>query len=333
MNFGCSSFSWETKNGLHLLGRTYDQFGDLTANRVISVPQGYPCSPVLHPENGNEVGRYSYTGMAVLGFGEPILVDGVNSAGLMGALLHYPGYAVYRDRPEEGTRLVHPGRLLAWLLGRCAGVEEAVEELFRLTLVDEPIQGKPLPAHYILSDGRGEAIIIEPDEGGLSIHRNTIGVLTNSPDYRWHRTNLRNYVGVTNLPKAPQTIAGHELREFGERLGGGSGLPGNYSSPSRFVRLVFMKEFAVPGKDELEGVSRMFRAFAPVDIPEGLAKAAPDYDVYEQTLCTSVMCAESGVYYFAPAWNRRISAVRPPVQGNEIQYFDLGDGQDIDWKN
>ena len=208
-----------------------------------------------------------------------------------------------------------------------------MEELSRLTLVDEPIQGKPLPAHYILSDQKGEAVIIEPDEGGLSVHRNTIGVLTNSPDYRWHRTNLRNFVGVTNLPKAPQTIAGHEIREFGERLGGGSGLPGDYSSPSRFVRLAFMKEFAVPGKDELEGVSRMFRAFAPVDIPEGLAKADPDYDVYEQTLCTSVMCAESGVYYFAPAWNRRISAIRLLAQGNEIQYFDLGDGQDIDWRN
>ena len=208
-----------------------------------------------------------------------------------------------------------------------------MEELSRLTLVDEPIQGKPLPAHYILSDRRGETVIIEPDEDGLSVHRNTIGVLTNSPDYLWHRTNLRNFVGVTNLPKAPQTIAGHEIQEFGERLGGGSGLPGDYSSPSRFVRLAFMKEFAVPGKDELEGVSRMFRAFAPVDIPEGLAKADPDYDVYEQTLCTSVMCAESGVYYFAPAQNRRISAVRLPVQGNEMQYFDLGDGQDIDWRN
>ena len=92
-----------------------------------------------------------------------------------------------------------------------------------------------------------------------------------------------------------------------------------------------MKEFAVLGKDELDGVSRMFRFFAPVDIPEGLAKADPDYDVYEQTLCTSVMCAESGVYYFAPAQNRRISAVRLPAQGNEMRYFDLGDNQDIEY--
>ncbi len=333
MNFGCSSFSWETEDGRHLLGRTYDQFGDLRANQVISVPKGDPCSPVLHPESGNEEGRYGYTGMAVLGFGQPVMVDGVNTAGLTGALLHYPEYAVYRYAPRPGTTAVHPGRLLAWLLSRCASVEEAVEELSRLTLVDEPIQGKPLPAHYILSGRRGETIIVEPDEGGLSIHRNTIGVLANSPNYLWHRTNLRNFVGVTNLPKAPQTIAGHEIREFGERLGGGSGLPGDYSSPSRFVRLAFMKEFAVLGKDELDGVSRMFRAFAPVDIPEGLARAAVDSDDYEQTLCISVMCAESGVYYFSPAWNRRISAIRLLPEGREMECFGLGDAQDIDYRN
>ena len=333
MDFGCSSFSWETKDGRHLLGRTYDQFGDLKANRVIAVPQGAACAPGLHEGAKALPGRYSYSGMAVLGFGEPIVVDGVNSAGLMGALLHYPEYAVYREAAEPGKTAVHPGRLLAWLLSRCASVDEAVEEMSALTLVDEPIQGKPLPAHYILSDGQGETVIIEPDEDGLSIHRQTIGVLTNSPGYLWQRTNLRNFVGVTNLPKAPQAIAGHEIREFGERLGGGFGLPGDYSSPSRFVRLAFMKEFAVQGMDELDGVSRMFRAFAPVDIPEGLAKADPGYEVYEQTLCTSVMCAESGVYYFAPAQNRRISAVRLLEQGQETQYFDLGETQDVDYRN
>ncbi len=72
MDFGCSSFTWRTEDGRHLLGRTYDQFGDLTANRVISVPQGMSCVPGLHGE-GAASGEYSYTGMAVLGFGEPIL--------------------------------------------------------------------------------------------------------------------------------------------------------------------------------------------------------------------------------------------------------------------
>ena len=75
MEFGCSSFSWETKGGLHLLGRTYDQFGDLKTNQVIQIPQGLSCAPGLRPGNGDLPGRYGYTGMAVLGFGEPVLVD------------------------------------------------------------------------------------------------------------------------------------------------------------------------------------------------------------------------------------------------------------------
>lgn len=335
MDFGCSSFSWETENGRHLLGRTYDQFGALRANRVAAVPQGAPCRAGLKREGEAPAGRYGYTGMAVLGFGELILVDGVNSGGLMGALLHYPEYAHYPSGAAPGTQAVHPGRLLAWLLGQCGGVEEAVEAMSRITLVDDLTQGSPLAAHYILCDRSGEAAVLEPDEGGVSIYRRTVGVLTNSPGYLWHRTNLRTYVGVTNLDRPAQTVAGYEIRGFGERVGGSFGLPGDYSSPSRFVRTAFMKEFAVRGRDEVDGVSRMFRAFAPVDIPEGLVRADSDRAAYEQTLCTCVMCAESGVYYFAPAQNRRISAVRPlgAEQEAEIRCFDLGDAQDIDYRN
>lgn len=330
MDFGCSSFSWETENGLHLLGRTYDQFGDLAANRVIAVPRGVPCAPGMDPERDAAPGRYAYTGMAVLGFGSPVVVDGVNEAGLMGALLHYPEYAFYAPAGSGGAA-VHPGRLLARLLSRCAGVEEAAEEAGRITLEDGLIQGRPLPAHYILSDRQGRTLVIEPDREGLRIHRDSIGVLTNSPHYLWHLTHLRCYAGAANLSPDARGAAGWELRPFG--FGCGFGLPGDYSSPSRFVRLAFLKAFAVRGRDELDGVSRMFRIFAPVEIPEGLAGSGPGSGAYHQTLCTSVMCAESGVYYFSPAQNRRISAVRLTAEGQRTREFPLGDRQDLDFRN
>ena len=207
MRFGCSSFSWETLDGCHLLGRTYDQFGDLAANRVIGVPAGHPCPLGLKEEEGPS-GRYGYTGMAVLGFGAPVLVDGVNTAGLMGALLHYPEWAAYRQEPDR--RPVHPGRLLAWLLSRCASVEAALAALEEVTLVDEPIQGKPLPAHYILSDRTGEAVVLEPEAEGIQVYRHTIGVLTNSPGYLWHHRRL----GGAGAGRA----AGRRLRPAGGLL-------------------------------------------------------------------------------------------------------------------
>ena len=168
---------------------------------------------------------------------------------------------------------------------------------------------------------------------GLSGSRNTIGVLTNSPDYLWHQTNLRNYVGVINLPKAPQGLPDMRSGNLARGLREAPACRGDYSSPFLVRPACVYEAVCRPGEDEQDGVSRMFRAFAPVDIPEGLAKAGPECEAYEQTLCTSVMCAESGVYYFAPAWNRRISAVQLPERRDEIQYFDLGNGQDIDWRN
>ena len=142
MNFGCSSFSWKTKDGRHLLGRTYDQLGNLRANRVICVPKGSPCLPGLQPAGREVTAHYGYTGMAVLGYGEPILVDGVNEVGLMGALLHYPEYAIYPPKPRPDQMAVHPGRLLAYLFGLCSGVEEVAALLPTVALVDD-LSGQP----------------------------------------------------------------------------------------------------------------------------------------------------------------------------------------------
>ena len=41
MEFACSSFSWETKDGRHLLGRTYDQFGDLALQKGAERARSY----------------------------------------------------------------------------------------------------------------------------------------------------------------------------------------------------------------------------------------------------------------------------------------------------
>ena len=336
MKIGCSSFSWETKDNKHLLGRTYDEFGDLRLNKIAVVPRNYNINLEINGEEGaSATGKYAFCGMAVLGLATPIMVDGINEKGLMGALLNYPGYAAYNTRQGEGLTQIHPGFLITYLLSQCASVAEAAECMEKINLSDEPVYGEEMQVHYILSDPTGETIIIEPDEGGISVYRETIGVLTNSPGYLWHRTNLRNYVAVTNLNKPPQTIVNFEISEFGERLGGGFGLPGDYSPPARFVKMAFLKEFAVKGKDEVQGVTKMFHNFAPVDTPEGILKADPRHDVYEQTLCISVMCAESLTYYYSVCTNRRICAVCLDREKDnaEIKHFDLQEEQDICYIN
>ncbi|MDO4438773.1 MAG: linear amide C-N hydrolase [Eubacteriales bacterium] len=332
MDFGCPSFSWDTLDNKHLLGRTYDQYGDLKANKVIVVPKNAVCKTVLEKtENHIYSGKHAYTGMAVLGLEEPVIVDGVNDNGLMGALLHFPGYAEYPEEIQEGKVIVHPGRFLAYVLSQYDSVSDMCSNISDIEIKDELIMGQPTQAHYIISDGTGEAVIIEPVNGKLNIYRNSTGVMANSPDYSWHKTNLRNYVGVNNLGHNPREVNGLLINEFGAGIGGGFGLPGGYASPDRFIRMSFVKEFAVKGKNEINGISRMFKAFAPVDIPQGLIKAHPDHEAYEMTLCMTAMCAESKTYYYTPAENRRIKAIRLEEKMNtdKILTFDIGETEDI----
>lgn len=335
-NFGCSSFSWDTEDGKHLLGRTYDQFGDLSRNKIAVIPRGYRMRLEINPSSQAwTAARYAFAGMAVLGQDTPIMVDGINENGLMGVLLNLPDYACYRQQTGGGRMPVNPGFLITCLLARCASVEEVAWMLPRIQLTEELVFGCRMSVHYMFSDVTGEAMVVESDREGMNTYRHSIGVLTNSPDYKWHLTNLCNYTGVSNLPIHPRQLNGIRIAEFGENQGGGMGLPGDYSSPSRFVRMAFLKEYAVRGVHELDGISKMFHNFASVDIPRGIIRAGDDSEDYDLTLCIAAMCAESRTYYFSTAENRRISAVRLERElGNrEIKYFELPKGQDVDYLN
>ncbi len=333
---GCSSFTWETMDGKHLLGRTYDQFGSMEGNRIAVVPRRYKMKTEVGDYSDSVVTvKYAHLGMAVTGLHTPVIVDGINEKGLMGALLNFPEYAVYDTQLSKHNINVHPGFLTGYLLGQCENVEEVVKYLSFVNLTDEKIFGEAMSVHYIFCDCSGESVVIEPEAGGIHIHRDCLGVMTNSPDYLWHKSNLRNYIAITNLHTPPKKIIDIEFSCFGKGTGGGFGLPGDYSSPSRFVRVAMMKNFAVKGKDEIDGISKMFHNFSAVDIPDGILKADPEKDNYEQTLCISGMCAESLTYYFSTVINRRISALClcREVGNRALKFYDLPRQQDICYLN
>lgn len=326
---------------MHLLGRTYDQCGNLLGNRIAVVPRNYPLRLEIQDKAQRHVrSRYSFGGMAIMGLDSPVMVDGINEMGVMGGLLNYPGYAAYDVTRDSRHMNIHPGFLTGYLLSQCASVEEAASILPSLNLTGEKIFGHEMTVHYIFSDRTGETIIIEPDKEGLQIHRNTIGVMTNSPGYQWQQTNLCNYASVSNVLDASRDYIDVKLQGVAVSSGGGFGLPGDYSSPSRFVRMAVLKHYAIKGKDETDGVSRMFHQFSSVNIPEGIVMRQEKEDgkediSYDQTLCISAMCAESGTYYFSTCKSRRISAVRlAGLEGREnITYFELPQKEDIAYLN
>ena len=50
--------------------------------------------------------------------------------------------------------------------------------------------------HWRFAEPSGRQLVLEIIKGELHFYENTLGVLTNSPSFEWHLTNLNNYVNL-----------------------------------------------------------------------------------------------------------------------------------------
>ena len=125
--------------------------------------------------------------------------------------------------------------------------------------------------HFVVHDASGAAVVIEPLGKTLKIYDNPIGVVTNSPTFDWHMTNLRNYVNLTvdNVP--PLNLGGIKLAQFGQGSGL-RGLPGDFTPPSRFVRAVAFSQSALPSDTAPQAVLEAFHILNNFDIPYGAVR-------------------------------------------------------------
>ena len=107
-------------------------------------------------------------------------------------------------------------------------------------------------------------------------------------------------------------VAGGGSLLFRQRYSGASR---RFTSPSRFVRLAFLKKYGVKGKNEKDGVTRLFHMMHHAAFPPGLAVVGEPgenmpYDErmvpYDYTIYTSVMCAQSGRFYWTTFENMNI---------------------------
>ena len=93
------------------------------------------------------------------------------------------------------------------------------------------------------------------------------------------------------------------------------GLPGDFSSPSRFVRLAMLKKCAVPGQNETDGVAKLFHLMQSAAFPLGAVRVSepghvPERDEgvvpFDYTLYTVVLCAQSLRCYWTSYENQRV---------------------------
>ena len=343
LSAGCSAVAWETRDGRHLWGRNFD-FNCIAADsKVICLPRELPfytCGTELEgnldPETRCEA-VYAAVGMGSLALrSTPALYEGVNEKGLMGGQLYFREFARFPREVRPHTMPIQPPFLVTYCLATCASVEEVVHALeSRVSLVAIPMLGTVPPIHWMFSDCTGESVVVESGREGLQIHRSTAGVLTNSPGYLWHRANLLNYPQLRPLDYGPITRGGETIRPCFSGSGA-AGLPGDWSSPSRFIRLAFLRQYAEKGRNETEGVAFLFRLLqsasfplGAVQLPESGAVTEYDRDVkpYDYTVYSSVLCAESLRFYWITYRNTQVRYVELGrlLEERRVLQFSLGE--------
>ena len=303
----CSSFILTTKDDKHFLARTMDFTMDMT-DAIILVPRKKKfITSDMHSDTITT--KYSFLGIGRISNSAPITFDGINEKGLTGAALYFPDYAAYEDDKKKGTTAVDPDKIVPVILGVAADLDEVAEQFRdKISIINNPdpfLDTEP-PMHFIFTDTSGKCLIIEPRESGIDIIEDSIGVLANSPDYRWHETNLTNYYSVKPTQHAPTEILGKRFSAVGE--GSGTlGIPGDYTPPSRFIRTALGKQYTTQPETEEEAVTTAHHILETVSVPRGIVVA--DTGESDYTSYASYMCADSLTYYFSTHNNQRIQKI------------------------
>lgn len=296
----CTAISFSTKD--HYFGRNLDLEYSYCETVTIT-PRNY-CFPFHRLPS--LPAHYAIIGMAYVQNNYPLYYDATNEKGLSIAGLNFPGNAHYFPASDCELSLT-PYELIPYLLGKCSTVTEACALLSEIILADIPFSKElPLtPLHYLLSDSTG-SVTIEPTEKGVMIHPNPVGVLTNNPPFLTQMFQLNNYMSLSNAPAANCFSDRLFLNAYSRGMGA-LGLPGDYSSSSRFVRACFVKENSVCGFSESESLSQFFHILGSVAHPRGCVKTAQND--YEITVYTSCCNTTKGIYYYTTYENSQITGI------------------------
>jgi len=226
------------------------------------------------------------------------LFDGVNEKGFAAATLYFAGYAQYDTQPtHKDTEPIASIDFLHYILGRCASVKDLPALLKDITIVgmSDPVTNTIAPLHWIATDRSGACVIIEPTKRGIELLDNPIGVMSNSPDFHWHITNLRNYMNVSPTQTEEVFWDNIRLTPFGQ-AGGTMALPGGFTSPERFVRTAYLKAHIPKPKDSREAITACFHIMESVSIPKGAVITSRN--TYDYTKYTAFINTNTCEYFY-----------------------------------
>ncbi|WHN66537.1 linear amide C-N hydrolase [Cysteiniphilum sp. QT6929] len=311
-----------TGNGYTAVARTMD-FAVNTGNKI-----GYAKTST---ENVSNINLYQSTGvnpvkwknsydiLGQTGFGTNIIADGINSAGVYAGYLYLPAITQFptfdpkNKKPELGAM-----DTLNYVLGTSKDVPEAFANLQKVQIVANAVgltqNGKTthfvLPLHLIIRDKHGNSLLIEWIKGQSIAYMHLAGTnstqryinfaqkaektypnfnmstVTNTPSYDWHIHNVKKYDKLYN--------GNNNTKVDGLIMNGSgfTGLPGDYTPPSRLARTYEFAKFSpAPTSPQVAVDSALGLIYTDI---------TPLSGAVSPTLWVSLSDLNNAVYYWKP---------------------------------
>ena len=283
----CTAINYKTKH--HYFGRNldwYDSFGE----EIIITPRNHEIDFRCEGLNNR---HYAVIGSGIINDGYPLYFDATNEKGLSVATLNFPDNAVY-TKPKKEMNNIASFEFILWVLGRCKNVTEAEKLLGTTNImhINFSAELKNTPVHWLISD-KEKSITAEPTQEGLQIYQNPIGVLSNNPPFDIQLHNLKNYMHISAHEPEPVFAGKLKLNHCSNGMGA-LGLPGDFSSQSRFVRAAFVALNPYYAETEKESVNQFFHMLACVEQVKGCVVAD---EGLEHTIYSSCVNTDKGIYY------------------------------------
>lgn len=261
-----------------IAGRTMEWAFDMQWT-LVSAPKGTELT-LTAPPGVKLPAQAVATKYAVVGISANIipggaLLEGQNSAGLGMSGNFLPGFTQYQTVTPQDKSYVSILTFGAWALGNHGSVAELRAALPTIKVWSDPsLPSGPTPPtlHFVFSDRSGAGVVVEYVNGVLRQYDNAAHVLTNAPTYDWHLLNLRNYLNLSTIGVSSLQIGTSNVTALGQG-GGLTGIPGDYTPPSRFVRAAFLRHNVQAPANAAEAVQAIGHVLNTVDIPLGIAQS------------------------------------------------------------
>ena len=308
----CTTIIMTAKDGSHVYGRTLEWGAFDINSELLVIPRGRKFEADLGKGKTGFTWDAKYGGVTMNGFDKDYWLDGVNEKGLLVGANYHPGVAEYKEldpaSPDKSLSALDLLSFIATSFATVAEVRKGIQDL-QVVSVIEPTLGFAAPGHFIISDRTGETIVIEFIKGETVIFDAPLKVMTNSPSYDWHMTNLRTYINLSPVAIPTKAIGELELAPLGAGTGM-TGLPGDNTPTSRFVRAVAATQTARETETGEETVYEVFRILDNFNIPLGAAEGDTLGDGTEgmrsATLWTTAIDSVNMKFYYHTMHNRRV---------------------------